>query len=229
MTTRLSYNWQTVIDYSSLEFNPDEPAIRPEGMYQNPVILESISILNTHFGADRRQGDVFIDTSTFICYDRSDLNVRVSPDIYIAFGVESRTIERRKLYLPWEVGKPPDFALEVGSESTARADVGRKREIYAGIGVPEYWRFDRSGGDFYGEPLAGEQLINGVYQRLPLTTEPDEVLKSYSPALDLYLCWHEGWLYFFDPSSRSYLRTLTEAEVRVRQLEEELRRRDGAC
>lgn len=182
MTTKLAYQYITEIDYASLEFDPDEPEPLPEGMYQNPIIFPAISILSAHFGADYRQNDVFIDTNTFICYDPSNLNVRVGPDCYIAFGVEAGAIERRKLYLPWEVGKPPDFVLEVASESTAREDVGNKRQIYARIGVPEYWRFDRSGGDFYGEPLVGEQLINGEYQRLPLTTEPDGILKGYSRA-----------------------------------------------
>ena len=51
----------------------------------------------------------------------------------------------RKLYLPWEVGKPPDWVLEVASSSTGAEDVGRKRDLYARIGVPEYWRFDPQG------------------------------------------------------------------------------------
>ena len=49
----------------------------------------------------------------------------------------------------WEVGKPPDFVLEVASESTASNDTGDKRDLYARMGVAEYWRFDASGGDFY--------------------------------------------------------------------------------
>ena len=35
---------------------------------------------------------------------------------------------------PWEVGKPPDFVLEVGSESTAENDLIGKRRTYAQIG-----------------------------------------------------------------------------------------------
>ena len=81
-----------------------------------------------------------------ICYDPTNLNVRVGPDFYFASGVDAPAIERTKLYLPWEAGKPPDFVLEIASESTAEHDVTGKRQIYAEIGVPEYWRFDRSGG-----------------------------------------------------------------------------------
>ena len=99
--------------------------------------------------------------------------------------MDAPAIEGTKLYLPWEVGKPPDFVLEIASESTAEHDVTGKRQIYAEIGVPEYWRFDRSGGDYYGEPLAGERLVDGIYQPVPLSGEPDGILKGYSPALRL--------------------------------------------
>ena len=78
---------------------------------------------------------------TYICYDPRNLNVRVAPDIYLAFGVDARAIRPRRLYLPWEVGKPPDWALEVASASTGRDDVNRKPAIYAAIGILEYWCF----------------------------------------------------------------------------------------
>ena len=85
--------------------------------------------------------------------------MRVAPDIYLAFGVDARAIRPRKLYLPWEVGKPPDFALEIASESTANADVNRKPGIYAAIGVGEFWRFDPGGERYYGQPIWGAELV----------------------------------------------------------------------
>ena len=112
----------------------------------------------------------------------------------------------------------------------------------------EYWRFDPSGGEYYGEPLVGEELVNGEYQRFDLTTEPDGVLKGYSPLLRLSLCWQDGMLTFHNPATGEYLRNLPDtqdalraeqaalqveqearqrAEARVRQLEAELRRRQG--
>ena len=115
-----------------------------------------------------------------------------------------------------------------------------KRQIYAEIGVPEYWRFDRSGGDYYGEPLAGERLVDGIYQPVPLSGEPDGILKGYSPVLRLSLCWENEMLRFYDPERGDYLRNFEaeqaradseqaareRAEARVRELQEELERRD---
>ena len=88
-------------------------------------------------------------------------------------------------YLPWEVGKQPDFVLELASVSTARNDLTRKRDIYAMMGIPEYWRFDATGGAYYGDPLVGEQLVDGDYEPLPITDEPDGNPKGYSPVLGL--------------------------------------------
>jgi Uma2 family endonuclease len=231
MTTKFAYKIQSVIDYESLSFNPDDPEPLPDGMFQYPIFEEIFSILGTHLDSLYPPGEVFRSSNTFICYDPNNLNVRVGPDFYAAFGVDAQAIMQRKIYLPWEVRKPPDFVLEVASESTARQDVGPKRRTYAQIGIPEYWRFDSTGGEFYGEALAGDQLAEGVYQPIELTTEPDGILKGYSPSLGLSLCWREGMLAFYDHETGAYLRNYKEeqaareaAEARIRQLEEELRR-----
>ena len=46
-----------------------------------------------------------------------------------------------------EVGKPPEFVLEIASRTTARRDETVKREGYAKLSVPECWGFDGSGRD----------------------------------------------------------------------------------
>ena len=246
MTTKLAYQIRSVINYDELDFNPDEP--EPYDMFQYSTLQEVLHVLDAHITSLHPSEDVFRSSNTFICYDPSNLNVRVAPDFYAAFGVDASAIESRKLYLPWEAGKSPDFALEVASESTSRRDINFKRRLYAEIGIAEYWRFDRTGGDFYGQPLAGDRLENGVYQPIELTTEPDGVLKGYSPAMRLSLCWQDSNLKFYLPESGQYLRTLLESEAaleraevglemeradreaadaRVRELEAELRRRRG--
>jgi hypothetical protein len=234
MTTKAKhkYTFITEIDYSALEFNPDAPEPLPDGMFQYPIFAEIYPVLDDYLNTRGEPQAVFRSSNTFICYDPEDLNVRVGPDYYVAFNVDAPTIMRRRIYLPWEAGKAPDFVLEVGSESTGRQDMGDKREIYARIGIGEYWRFDSTGGEIYGEGLVGEELADGAYRRMVLTTEPDGVLKGYSRALGLWLCWKNGMLKFYNDSTGEYLASLSEeraarqqAEARVRQLEEELRRR----
>ena len=203
--TILPYQEQGVIDYARLEFDPNEPVLKPDAMEQNIPLHEIFGLLASRFTDFQRRPDVFLDSNTILCYDPDDLNVRVSPDVYLAFGVEAQAIRQRKLYLPWEVGKPPDWVLEIGSASTGREDVGRKRDLYARIGVPEYWRFDPKDGAYHGERLAGDRLVAGGYEPIPLTTEPDGLLKGYSAVLGLSLCWDDGWPRLYNPETETYL------------------------
>ena len=143
-TTMLPYREQGTIDYARLDFDPNKPVLKPEAMEQEQPVHEILGLLASRFTDFGQHPATFLSSNTIICYDPADLNVRVSPDVYLAFGVDAQAIRPRKLYLPWEVGKPPDWVLEIGSASTGREDVGRKRDLYAHIGVPEYWRFDPS-------------------------------------------------------------------------------------
>ena len=219
--TMLPYKRQGDIDYSKLEFDPDLGERPPDHMEQSRQIWEVLDLLQALFGDFYRRRDVFVDSGNFICYDRSDLNVRVAPDVYVALGVDAEAIRTRRLYLPWEVGKPPDWALEIASESTGDIDTGRKRRIYADIGISEYWRFDPTGGDYHGEPLVGEQLVDGVYQPIELNSEPDGVLKGYSEALRISICWHDGRPRFYSPTGGEYLPSTTEVREQLRRLKSE--------
>lgn len=206
--TMLPYHRQGDIDYTCLDFDPHERELPPDAMEQELAVHDLIRLLASHFTDFGTRPDTFLSSNTILCYDPSNLNVRVAPDVYLAFGVDERAIRQRRLYLPWEVGKPPDLAVEVASASTARQDVTAKRDIYARIGVPEYWRFDPTGHDYYDRPLAGEQLVDGVYQPIALTREPDGILgilKGYSAVLKLSLCWAGGRPRLYDPATNTYL------------------------
>ena len=85
------------------------------------------------------------------------------------------------------------------------------------MGISEYWRFDATGGEFYGYPLEGDLLRDGVYQPLPLTTEPDSMVWGYSPALDLCLCAQGQRLRFYDRKTRRYLHNITESNAALSQ------------
>lgn len=208
-TTRLTYNLQHIYDdqIAALDLTP-EPYI--DGMQQFYVFLDSFDVLGAHVG---KSPDVFQSSNSFICYDPSDLNIRVAPDYYVAFGVDAKAIDDREVYLPWEVGKAPDFVLEVASKSTARRDTTSKRDIYQRIGVTEYWRFDHTGGDYYGVALAGDRLVEGEYESIELTTEPDGVLKGYSRVLDINLAWRDGDLRLYSDKTGAYLPNFAETHL----------------
>ena len=51
------------------------------------------SLLRAHFTDFGGRPDVFLDRDTNICYDRGNLNVRIVPDLYLAFGVDATSKE----------------------------------------------------------------------------------------------------------------------------------------
>ncbi len=236
--TMLPYRHLVEIDYDSLDFNPDVTEPPPDAMEQNRELYEIQSLLHAHITDFGQRPDIFFDRETNVCYDTGNLNRRIAPDLYLAFGVDAEAIRPRKLYIIDEVGKPPDWVLEVASESTAQNDLTYKTSLYARIRVPEYWRFDPTGGRYHGEPLTGLRLEGGQYRPVELTTEPDGVLKGYSAVLGLSLCWDQGWPRFYNPATGAYLENWREeraaraeaevradtAEAELRQLREQLRR-----
>ena len=175
------------------------------------------------------------------------------PDLLIAFNADPAAHFARNGYAISEQGKPPDFVMEVASKWTRRRDEIEKRDAYADMGIPEYWRFDPTGKFYRNIPLSGDTLVNGQYEPIHITRSGEGNLWGHSAALNLDLCWEDGQLRFWDPVNRRYLATYDDilaygrvaeaaraeaeaaraeaeaarhtAEARVRQLEEELRRR----
>ena len=156
------------------------------------------------------------------------------PDLIIAFGVDRAGIIENNGYSIDELGKPPDFVLEVASLTTAENDYTVKRVDYAAFGVPEYWRFDPTGGHRYDAGLAGDRLVDGVYEPIDISSTDDAHFRGRSEVLGLDVCWEEGQLRWYDPAAERYLLTFDEeaearaaAEERVRELEAEVRRLRG--
>jgi Uma2 family endonuclease len=166
----------------------DVAEIPEDGMQQDSVIRQLVSILEARYEHDP---SVLVAGPTNIIYDSARRGSYVAPDCYVVFGVDTKTIKRhRKSYRIEEWGPVPSFVMEVASESTAANDLGRKRELYAQIGVPEYWRLDRS-GEYYGTPLVGERLVDGEYQAIELHREDSGDVWSRSEALGVDFYYRE--------------------------------------
>ncbi|MCY4654443.1 MAG: Uma2 family endonuclease [Dehalococcoidia bacterium] len=217
----------------------------PDSLEQEPYFIEILATLKAFL-----EGlDVLVSGNTIIYYVEGDPSLSVAPDCYVALGVSRAAIlERHLTYRVWEAGKFPDFVLEIGSPSTADNDLGPKRDLYARLGALEYWRYDPTGGDYYGEPLVGEYLVEGEYRRFELVDDPDGLPRAHSPLLNLDLRWEEDRLRFYDPASGRWLENNVEsiaraeaehdarmdaearaetAEARMAEMEAELRRLRG--
>ena len=144
------------------------------------------------------------------------------PDLLIAFDVDPELYQADNGYIVQAQGKAPDFVLEVASRSTGNEDTGPKRDDYAALGILEYWRFDPT-GEFHGARLAGDRLVDGVYQPVPIDELTDGSLQGYSAALSLILRWEQGQLGWYDPETEQHIATFDTERARADNAEAELR------
>ena len=120
------------------------------------------------------------------------------PDLLVAFDADPTAYRASNGYIISEQGKPPDFVLEIASVNTVSEDTGPKRDDYAALGILEYWRFDAT-GQRHGTKIAGDRLVDGVYEPIPIDELDNAVLQGYSTALNLILRWEQGQLGWYDP------------------------------
>ena len=234
---------------------PDPPKLDMQ-QTRHLSIYGVTAILAKHLDALRPDATTLVGGNGYLCQRRADFPRCPYPDLLVAFDIDQEKVDVANGYVIEEVGKPPDLVMEVASPSTGRNDYIQKRVTYANLAVPEYWRFDYTGGAYHDAPLAGDRLsAAGVYRPIEMVTEPDGVIWGYSEVLGLSLCWVEGRLRFWDRAQGQYLPDLPEsearadaaearaaresaradaesearyrAESRARMLEQELRRRDN--
>ena len=203
MTTKLERSTAVI------EELPDPP--EKTDMQQDRHYVPVRSTLEAHFG---KRGDVLVAGNGYLIVSRGsvrDWKDHFYPDCVVAFGVDPETIIDTNGYVISEVGKPPEFVLEIASKATAPRDETVKRKGYAEMGVSEYWRFDGSGEGRYAQPLAGDRVAGNSYQPIELTKERDGEVRGYSRALSLYLCSDAQRLRLWDPATQEYLPTHVEA------------------
>ena len=139
------------------------------------------------------------------------------PDLLIAFNVNPAAYRASNAYIIEEQGKPPDFVLEIASARTGTEDTGPKRNTYAALGIPEYWRFDET-GEHHKTLLAGDRLIDGEYHPIPIEQIADGILQGYSEVLNLNLRWEHGQLKWYDPETGRHIVTFEdEREARLQE------------
>ena len=216
MATQSALKQSRITDYSRIEPLPDPP--RRRDMRQNEAVWYFFATLKPHFAS---RGDVMLGGGGYLVFDAGDVG-EFYPDCVFADEVsDPPAVIWRNGYVINEVGKPPDFVLEVASRSTGRRDYTVKREGYARYGVGEYWRFDPMGGEYHNAPLAGDTLNeeDEAYEPIEIVSEPDGRHWGYSEALGLELWWENKRLRFRDPVSGEFLRTPEELDAARRAAE----------
>ena len=176
----------------------------------------------------RRQGLGEVFSDLFMPYRQGQRSKVVCPDLMVALRAERQ--EERLSYKLWE-HPTPDFVLEATSNSTWRADVEAKKQLYRDLKVYEYWLFD-SAGKRIEERLRGYRLRRrasrdgavDVYGRV----RKNRWGRYESKVLKLELCLVDDELRFYDPSAGEFLRTIREAQDRAREADAERAAREAA-
>jgi Uma2 family endonuclease len=143
------------------------------------VILITIEVLRLYL----QQEQACVLGNQFLYYEQGSPNKRCAPDVMVIFGVKPGSRDNYKI---WEEGEIPSVVFEMTSPSTKKEDEGLKKNLYAQIGISEYWQFDPK-GQWIKEKLRGFQLINGQYEpivdlkseQLGLKLEVDGTLISF--------------------------------------------------
>ncbi|NJN59085.1 MAG: Uma2 family endonuclease [Leptolyngbyaceae cyanobacterium SL_5_9] len=180
-------------------------------------LIYCVEVLRLYFQSRR---DVYVSGNLFIYYEEGNPQAVVSPDVFVVFGVSA---QKRRSYKVWqENGQLPSFVMEITSNSTKRKDEVEKPQLYAGLGIQEYFQYDPT-ADYLKPQLKGAHLIDGVYQPLPLKVNSSGISFIHSQVLGLDLQLQTPNLVsgiqslplelrFYDPQTGVKLLSLQETE-----------------
>lgn len=144
---------------------------RPMGETDQHIteILDLIAILRERY---RAAADVYVGGDMLLYYAEGDPSRCVCPDVFVTFGIPKEP--PRRSYFLWQEGQPPSLVIEVTSKGSRRQDQ-EKKELYARLGVEEYFLHDPL-GEYLKPSLQGFLLEGGKY--LPIQPALDGSLTS---------------------------------------------------
>jgi hypothetical protein len=135
------------------------------------------------------RGRANVGGNLLMYYNPENGRDHVSPDMYVAFDVEPGM---RRKWQTWLEGKFPEIVFEITSESTVEEDLSTKRDLYARLGVQEYYLFDPQ-----REMTPRFQCFFRSGDRLVRIRIADE--RIHSPLLGVELRVIGEWLRVIDP------------------------------
>jgi Uma2 family endonuclease len=152
------------------------------------AIVEFIATLRFHF---RSRRDVYVIGNMFLYYEEGNPKARKAPDLMVVKGVD--TSQPRRIFKVWEEKAVPCVIVEFTSKDTCDEDLGPKMNVYARLGVREYFLFDPL-HEYLDQPFEGYRLRGRKYVRM----ESASAVGLVSEELGLRLVPEEGLLRLYD-------------------------------
>jgi Uma2 family endonuclease len=165
------------------------------------LINALIETLDTYFAA---QPEVYVSGNLMCYYVEGDTSQSISPDVFVVRGAAKH---ERRVYKFWE--EPvPNVVLEISSKKTRKDDFGKKKELYAWLGVQEYFIFDPEYK--LKPPLRAFRLRGADYIEEVVSQQ-----RVFSTELGLELVNDGQTLRLYHPPTQEYLRTPAEEVARL--------------
>ena len=156
---------------------------------------------------------VYVGSNLMFYYVEGDPTKSVAPDVFVVRGVGKHD---RRTYQLWEEGQAPQVVFEISSRKTKNEDLTWKKQLYAWLGVAEYFIFDP---EYKLQPplrafrLHGKDLVEEIVSNNRVTSEE----------LGLELVNDGKTLRLFNPQAGEFLRTPAEEAARATRLADKLR------
>jgi hypothetical protein len=194
-----------------------------DGRFMGDTDFHSVALiwlreaLEDHF-ADQ---PVYVASNLIYYFQEGDPTSRRDPDVLVSKGVGKH---RRRSYRIWEEKVVPCTLFEIASKRTWRVDLNEKRELYASLGVKEYFVFDPEG--CYVKPvLHGFRTVRGRSAAMKPAADGSLVSKQ----LGLRLVPEDAMLRLIDLRTDQPVLTRSERsqelEAEVERLRNELKKR----
>lgn len=151
-------------------------------------LLQIMVLLQCLKGLWRERNDYYAAGNMTLYYSPAMVKNRDfrGPDFLVVKDVENHP---RRSWTVWEEDwKFPNLVIEILSDTTAKVDRSTKKDLYAELGIEEYFWFDPVTLEF-----VGHRLVDSAYERL----EPDDRGYYWSETLELWLGrWNRQLRYF---------------------------------
>lgn len=182
------------------------------------AMVRHIELLRHYYRGQR----VYVSGDLLVYYEQGNPKKFVVPDAFVAKGLTQR---QRRVYKIWVEGKPPDVAIETTSRKTRRKDTTEKPQLYARLGVKEYFLFDPD-QEYLDPPLQGHRLVGQEYVQI----QPDDSGSLVSEELGLRLRIENEQLQLYRLDTGERLLSAEERadlEAAAREFEAEARQREA--
>lgn len=171
-------------------------------------VVTIFELFQTLRGQFRDREDVYLAADMFLYYEEGNPKARKAPDVMVCIGVRGN--HQRRSFRVWEEQTVPTVVFEITSKKTRREDAESKPDVYARIGIPEYFLFDPV--DEYLRPrLQGFRLTKSGYERL----SADSHGRLMSHELGYILQPQDYLLRLIDAQTEEMLPTTSQLEQRA--------------